>query len=58
MRQDIVDLLKTSRRDLVRGLIGLPTLACSNWRNLKFVVLATQAFQQHGKEVTRRKMGM
>ena len=57
MRQDIVDLLKTSKMDLVRGLIGLPTLACSYWRNLKLVVLAAHAFQQHGQELARRKMG-
>jgi len=57
MRQDVVDLLKTSRMDLVRGLIGLPTIACSYWRSLKLVVLAVHAFQQHGKELARRKMG-
>jgi len=57
MRQDIVELLKTSKMDLVRALIGLPTLACSKWRCLKLMILAVHAFQQHGKELARRKMG-
>ena len=57
MRQDIVDLLKTSRMDLVRALIGLPSVASSKWRCLKLMVLAAHAFQQHGKELARRKIG-
>ena len=57
MRQDIVDLLKTSKMDLVRALIGLPSLACSKWRRLKLMVVAVHAFQQHGKELARRKLG-
>ena len=57
MRQDIVDLLKTSRMDIVRALIGLPSLASSKWRCLKLMVLAAHAFQQCGKELANRKIG-
>lgn len=57
MRQDIVELLKTSKMDLVRALIGLPSLASSKWRCLKLMVLAVHAFQQHGQELAKRKMG-
>lgn len=57
MRQDIVELLKTSKMDLVRALIGLPSLAISKWRCLKLMVLAVHAFQQRGKELAKRKIG-
>ena len=35
MRQDIVDVLKTSHMDLVRALIGQPPFACWRMAHLK-----------------------
>ena len=45
MRQDIIDVLKTSRMDLVRALIGQPPYARYCWRMAYVKMMATFAFR-------------
>ncbi len=45
MRQDIVDVLKTSHMDLVRALIGLPPYAIHRWHSAYLKVVAGLAFR-------------
>ncbi len=44
MRQDVLDVLATSRMDLVRGLIGLPPYAVKRWHLAINTVLAVTCF--------------
>ena len=52
MRQDVLDVLATSRMDLVRALIGLPPYAVKRWHLAINTVLAVTYF---GSTVRRRK---
>ena len=45
MRQDIVDVLKTSRMDLVRALIGQPPFAVRCWYMAHLKLGAVAAFR-------------
>lgn len=45
MRQDIVDVLKTSKMDLVRALIGLPPYAIHRWQMAHLKFMAVFAFR-------------
>ena len=45
MRQDIIDVLRTSRMDLVRALIGLPPYAVQRWHMAYHKVVSTFAFK-------------
>ena len=45
MRQDIVDVLKTSRMDLVRAMIGLSPYAVHRWHTAYLKVVAGIAFR-------------
>ena len=45
MRQDIIDVLRTSRMDLVRALIGLPPYAVHRWHMAYRKVVSTFAFK-------------
>lgn len=45
MRQDIVDVLKTSRMDLVRALIGQPPFAVHCWHMAQLKLRAVAAFR-------------
>ncbi len=45
MRQDIVDVLKTSHMDLVRALIGQPPYAVRCWRMAHLKIMALFAFR-------------
>lgn len=45
MRQDIVDVLKTSHLDLVRALIGLPPYAVHLWHSAYIKIMAGFAFR-------------
>ena len=45
MRRDIVDVLKTSRMDLVRALIGQPPFAVRCWRMAHIKLKAAAAFR-------------
>ena len=45
MRQDIVNVLKTSHMDLVRALIGLPPYAVHRWHMGYLKMLAMFAFR-------------
>lgn len=45
MRHDIVDVLKTSKMDLVRALIGLPPYAVHRWHSAYLKVMAGFAFK-------------
>ncbi len=45
MRQDIVDVLKTSHMDLVRALIGLPPYAVHRWHSAYLKIVAGLAFR-------------
>lgn len=45
MRQDIVDVLKTSRMDLVRALIGQPSYAVQCWHMAHLKLMAAFAFR-------------
>ena len=53
MRQDIVEVLKTSKQNLVRALIGLPSVAAAQWRRVRTLLLATAIFKEEGR--LRRK---
>ena len=53
MRQDIVEVLKTSKQNLVRALIGLPSVAAARWRRVRTLLLATAIFKEEGR--LRRK---
>ncbi len=57
MRQDIVDVLKTSRMDLVRDLIGLPPYAVHRWHMAYLKILAGIAFQTAGREHKAKRDG-
>ena len=48
MRQDIVNVLKTSHMDLVRALIGLPPYAVHRWHMAYLKMLAMFAFRYVG----------
>ena len=50
MRQDIIDVLRTSHMDMVRALIGLPPYAVHRWHMAYHKVVSTFAF----KSVTRQ----
>ena len=45
MRHDIVDVLKTSRMDLVRALIGQPSYAVHCWHMARLKLMAAFAFR-------------
>lgn len=45
MRQDIIDVLKTSHMDLVRALIGQLTYAVRCWRMAHLKIMAAFAFR-------------
>jgi len=45
MRQDIVDVLKTSHMDLVRALIGQPPFALHCWKKAHMMLRAVAAFR-------------
>lgn len=45
MRQDIIDVLKTSRMHLVRALIGQPPYAVRCWRIAYLKMMAVFAFR-------------
>ena len=45
MRQDIIDVLRTSHMDLVRALIGLPPYAVHRWHMAYLKIIATFAFR-------------
>ena len=45
MRQDIIDVLRTSHMDLVRALIGLPPYAVHRWHMAFLKVTTTFAFK-------------
>ena len=45
MRQDIIDVLRTSHMDLVRALIGLPPYAVHRWHMAYHKVVSTFAFK-------------
>ena len=49
MRQDIVDMLKTSKQNLVRALIGLPSVAVTRWGHVRTLLLATAIFREAGR---------
>ena len=49
MRQDIVDVLKTSKQNLVRALIGLPSVAAARWGRVRTLLLATAIFREAGR---------
>ena len=49
MRQDIVDVLKTSKQNLVRAIIGLPSVAATRWRKVRTLILATAIFKEEGR---------
>ena len=49
MRQDIVDVLKTSKQNLVRALIGLPSVAAARWGRVRTLLLATAVFKEAGR---------
>ena len=55
MRQDVVDVLKTSRMDLVRSLIGLLPYAVHRWRIAIQQILAIIAFKDAGKKRKERR---
>ena len=55
MRQDVVDVLKTSRMDLVRSLIGLSPYAIHRWRIAIQQILAILAFKDAGKRRKERR---
>ena len=48
MRQDIIDVLRTSHMDLVRALIGLPPYAVHRWHMAYRKVVSTFAFKLVG----------
>ena len=50
MHKDIVEVLKTSRSDLVRALISLPSLAVRHWSKIRVLILATAIFRHEGKQ--------
>ena len=57
MRQDIVDVLKTSKQNLVRALIGLPSVAAARWGRIRTLLLATATTirkEQHTDETQDR----
>ena len=45
LRQDVVDVLKTSKMDLVRALIGLPPYAAHRWHMAYLKVRSAFAFR-------------
>ena len=45
MRQDIVQVLRSSHMDLVRALIGLPTYAVHRWHMAFLKLSASFAFR-------------
>ena len=45
MRQDIIDVLRTSHSDLVRALIGLPPLAVHRWHLAFRTIIASSTFK-------------
>ena len=49
MRQDIVDVLKTSKQNLVRALIGLLSVAAARWGRVRTLLLATAIFREAGR---------
>ena len=49
MRQDIVNVLKTSKQNLVRALIGLPSVAAAQWGRVRTLLLATAIFREAGR---------
>ena len=54
MRQDVVEVLKTSRMDLVRSLIGLQSYAVHRWRLAAATVLGAVRFIWNGRRRRRR----
>jgi myosin-9 len=48
MRQDIIDVLRTSHSDLVRALIGLPPLAVHRWHLAFRTIVASFTFKKAG----------
>ena len=55
MRQDVVEVLKTSHMDLVRSLIGLHSYAAHKWRIIISTVYGAVRFRRCGSERRRRK---
>ena len=55
MRQDVVEVLKTSHMDLVRSLIGLHSYAAHKWRIVISTVYGAVRFRRCGNERRRRK---
>ena len=57
MRQDIIELLKTARSNLIRSLIGLPSLAVAHWEKLKTAIRVTAVFRQAGQSYFKKREG-
>jgi hypothetical protein len=57
MRQDIIDVLRTSHMDLVRALIGLPPYAVHRWHMAYHKVVSTFAFKKAGAVHKLKKEG-
>ena len=57
MRQDIVDVLKTSRMDLVRALIGQLPYAVRCWRIARLKLMAAFAFRLGISVLSRDMLG-
>ena len=55
MRQDVVDVLKTSRMNLVRALIGVSSYAVHRWHVAVGVVQAAILFAKAGRERRERR---
>ena len=45
-----MEVLETSRSDLVRALIGLAPLAVCYWRKIRVLLVATAIFRHEGKQ--------
>lgn len=56
MRQDVVDVLATSRMDLVRALIGLPPFAVHRWRIATKAVLAMIFFKSVSQQESKSEI--
>ena len=57
MRQDIIDVLTTSKADLVRAMIGLPSYAIHRWRTAHLKCRAVLALMEPLRTRSRRARG-
>lgn len=55
MRQDVIDVLATSKMDLVRALIGLPPYAVHRWHTAILSVMAAIWFRKSGEKQKEKR---